>query len=55
MELLKGQIYADGDGSGATVSDLLTNPSFGGTKVTSSEIGLLSGATIVWRTDAVAS
>ena len=50
----KGQIYADGGGSGAIVSDLLANPSFGGTKVTSSEIGLLSGATTV-GTDAVAA
>ena len=50
----KGHIYADGGGAGAIVSDLLANPSFGGTKITTAEIGLLSGGTTV-GTDAVAA
>ena len=46
----KGFIFADGAGSGATVTDLLSDISTGGTKITQAELALLAGGTTAGTT-----
>ena len=46
----KGLIFADGAGSGATVTDLLSDISTGGTKITQAELALLAGGTTAGTT-----
>jgi len=46
----KGLIFADGAGSGAKVTDLLSDISTGGTKITQAELALLAGGTTAGTT-----